>query len=120
MKFILKHICLRPDESLAARVQQKISKLARLAPIEPAEIIIKRSAAGQPPFSVRMHLAVPGPNLHAVGKGYTPEATIQQVLTRLSRQIRHGQQKSLTRRRRNAAEGWHWSKSIPTPSTPTA
>ena len=111
MKFILNHRWLRPDENLSAQVKQKVSKLTRLVRIESAEVTLERNAASSPPYSAKVHLAIPGPDLYAEEKDHTPEATIHKVLAKLARQIRYRKQKLVTRRRSGAEEGKLWNRS---------
>jgi ribosome-associated translation inhibitor RaiA len=111
MKFILNHRWLRPDEKLSVRVKQKISKLAGLVRIEAAEVTLEKNTASSPPYSAKVHLVIPGPDLYAEEKDHTPEATIHKVLGKLSRQIRHRKQKSLTKRRARAEEAKPWHRS---------
>lgn len=99
MKFILNHRWLRPDERLTALVKQKISRLSALVRIEAAEITLARNMDSLPPFSAKVRLAVPGPDLYSEGNDYTPEAAIHKVLVKLTRQIRHRKRKRLTKRR---------------------
>jgi ribosome-associated translation inhibitor RaiA len=111
MKFILNHRWLRPDENLSVQVKQKISKLAGLVRIEAAEVTLERNAASSPPYSAKVHLVIPGPDLYAEEKNHTPEATIHKVLARLARQIRPRKQKLLTKRRGGAKKVELWNRS---------
>ena len=104
MKFILNHRWLCPDENLSAQVKQKIVKLTGLVRIEAAEVTLEKNPASSPPFSAKVHLVIPGPDLYAEEKDHTPEATIHKVLAKLARQIRHRKQKLITKRRGGAEE----------------
>jgi ribosome-associated translation inhibitor RaiA len=111
MKFILNHRWLRPDEKISAQLKQKISKLTGLVRIEAAEVTLEKNAASSPPYSAKVHLVIPGPDLYAEEKDHTPEATIHKVLAKLARQIRHRKQKLLTKRRAGAEEVKPWNRS---------
>lgn len=111
MKFILNHRWLRPDKNLATLTKKKLSKLSRLVQIEAAEVTLEKNAASSPPFSARVHLVIPGPDLHAEEKDHTPEATIHKVLDKLSRQIRQRKEKMIARRRNGAEECKPWNRS---------
>lgn len=111
MKFILNHRWLRPDEKLSAQMKQQISKLGGLVRIEAAEVTLERSPACSPPFSAKVHLVIPGPDLYAEEKDHTPEATVHKVLAKLARQIRHRKQKLLAKRRGGAEEIKPWNRS---------
>lgn len=111
MKFELKHRWLPPDTNLSELVQQKFSKLAQLVRIEEAKVTVEKNPDNSPPFSAKVHLIIPGPDLHAEEKGHTPQASIQKVLAKLARQIRHRHQKLLTKRRSGAREVKPWNRS---------
>lgn len=111
MKFKLNHRWLLPDSHLSALVQRKFSKLAELVRIDAAEVTLEKHPENSPPFSAKVHLAVPGPDIHAEEKGHTPQATIQKVVAKLARQIRHRNQKLLTKRRSGAKEMKPWNRS---------
>ena len=120
MKFILNHRWLRPDENLSAQVEQKISKLTGLVRIEAAEVTLEKNAASSPPFSAKVHLVIPGPDLYAEEKDHTPEATIHKVLAKLSRQIRQRKEKLRSKRRGGGEECKPWNRSDQPLSTQTA
>ena len=111
MKFTLNHLWLRPDENLSVQVKQKISKLAELVRIETAEVTLQKNAANSPSFSAKVHLVIPGPDLHAEEKDHTPEAAFHKVLAKVARQIRHRKQKQLTKQHEGAEEVKPWNRS---------
>lgn len=111
MKFILNHRWLRPDKNLSAMTKQKISELNALIRIERAEVTLEKNAGSSPAFTAKVNLVIPGPDLYAEEQDHTPEATIHKVLAELARQIRHRQQKLLTKRRSGAEEGKFWNRS---------
>lgn len=104
MKILLIYRSLRPDKNVSALAKRGISKLSGSVDIEAAEVTIERSPASSPPYSARVHLVIPGPDLFAEDKDYTPEASVHKVLTKLSRQIRDRKEKQLAKRREDAEE----------------
>ena len=104
MKFILNHRWLRPDERLTAQVKQKLSRLARLVRIETAEIVLERKPHSVPPYTAKVRLAVPGPDIYSEERHYTLEASIRSALDKLSRQLRHRKQRAVSRRRSELQE----------------
>ncbi len=103
MKIILVHRLLRINESVTAHVNERLRKLAALARIETAEVRLERHPSKSPPFSVRLHLAVPGPDLHVEETEHTLQAALHKAFAKLSRQIRH-RKEAVQARRRLAAE----------------
>jgi ribosomal subunit interface protein len=113
MKFTLNHRFLRPDKTLTAQIRQKLSKLESLVKIEAAEVTLERNNESSPPFSAKVLLVIPGPDLHAEEKDHTPAATLNKVLDKLARQIRHRKQKSIAKRRTEEARPWNRLNSSP-------
>lgn len=99
MKTILVHRSLRPDARLATRVREKLNKLASLARIEVAEVTFEHSAASSPPFVVRIHPAVPGPDLHLEEKEHTLQAAVHKAFGRLARLVRKRKEFLKTKRK---------------------
>lgn len=104
MKFKLHHRFLRPDASLEEKARQKLSKLEAIADIEAAEVTLERHPGASPPFSARVHLVIPGPDLHAEGKDHTPAATLNKALEGVTRQLRQRKHKLQLRRRHDGDE----------------
>ena len=107
MKFILNHRWLRPDAKLSAQVKNEVAKLAGAVRIETAEITLEKNPASSPPFSAKVHLVIPGPDLFAEDKDHTLQATVRKVLAKLSRQIQRQQ------KRRGASEEYKPGKKSP-------
>ena len=80
--------------------------------IEAAEVTLEFQLVGSPPYVTRVHLVIPGPDLHAEGKDHTPEASIRKVLAALARQIRNRRHKTDSKRRSgNECRPWKGSPS---------
>jgi len=99
MKTILIHRSIKPDATLAAQVRERLGKLSGIARIEVAEVTFERSAAASPPFLVRMHLAVPGPDLHVEEKEHTLQAALHKAFGKLARLVRNRKEFLKTQRK---------------------
>ncbi len=99
MKIIFIHRWQRRDDRLTQRVERELEKLAETTRIEVAEVTFERTATQSPPYLVRMHLAVPGPDLHAEQTDHTPQAALRKVLDRLSRMLRQRKQAHVAKRK---------------------
>ena len=111
MKTILVHRSINPDAKLANQVREKLEKLSGLARIEVAEVTFERSAAASPPFLVRMHLAVPGPDLHVEEKEHTLQAALHKAFGKLARMVRNRKEFLKTRRKSELEAPRPWGKS---------
>ncbi|MBK8002246.1 MAG: HPF/RaiA family ribosome-associated protein [Verrucomicrobia bacterium] len=99
MKIIFIHRWLRPDDGLKARVQTRLAQLASVLRIEVAEVALERNQSSSPAYVARVHLAVPGPDIHLEERDHTIEATVGKLLDRLSRLARDRKRRLLARRR---------------------
>lgn len=111
MKLKLTHRFLQPDATLDTSIRQKLSKLGTLIRIEAAEVTLERNAEASPAFSAKVHLVIPGPDLVAEEKDHTPLATLNKVIAKLSRQIRHRKDKLASRRRGPTDDSKAWNRS---------
>lgn len=116
MKLKLTHRFLQPDATLDSSVRQKLSKLGTLVRIEAADVTLERNPEASPAFSAKVHLVIPGPDLVAEEKDHTPLATLNKVIAKLARQIRHRKQKLASRRRGPSEESRSWNRSKASPS----
>ncbi len=103
MKIIFIHRWLRPDDGLKARVQTRLAKLASVLRIEVAEVALERNQSSSPAYVARVHLAVPGADIHLEERDHTMESTVGKLLVRLSRLARE-RRRGMIERSRIAAE----------------
>ena len=105
MKFTLHHRWIKPDPQVEAEWRRGLARLASLVRIERAEVVLERSEHAAPPYRARVHLVIPGPDLHADGADFTLRATVRKVLERLTRQVRERQLKQAERHRGDRLRG---------------
>ena len=73
--------------SLRQLVERHLERLADLAAISTAEVVLVRSPAATPAWTARAHLQVPGPDLRAEASDHTVEAAWRKVLAALHGEI---------------------------------
>lgn len=78
---------LNTSASLRAWLEQQLERLRRLTPVTAAEIVLERQQDSAPAFHAQVHLAVPGPDIHAEARDHTLAAVWLKVTTALRRQI---------------------------------
>jgi ribosome-associated translation inhibitor RaiA len=101
----------RGNGSLAAKAERGLSKLAALARIEKAQVVLERRRASSPPFVARLHLAVPGPDLHASAQGFTPESALEKALQAVAQAMRGRKSKIELRQKQNPPGLRPWGRS---------
>ncbi len=84
------------NASLRHLVEHQLVRLADLAAISTAEVVLVRTPAATPAWTARAHLQVPGPDLRAEARDHTVEAAWRKVLAALHSEI----DRRLERRRR--------------------
>jgi len=87
---------LNADASLRLWLEQQLQRLHSLIPISVAEVLLERQPGHAPAFHAHVHLAVPGPDIHATSCDHTVEAVWLKVTKNLRQQIerRKGRQQS--------------------------
>jgi len=98
-------------------MQPRLVQLQRRAAINSAVVVVDRSHNGGPAFAVRVHLAVPGPDLHDEARDHTLEAAWRKVCQRLEKQIERRKTKPAARVKSNRQQSisrTRWSR----PSVP--
>ncbi len=73
--------------SLKELLSQQLHRLETLADIESAKVILEKQLDHAPAFHAHVHLAVPGPDIHAAARDHTMEAAWLKVTTNLRQQI---------------------------------
>jgi putative sigma-54 modulation protein len=68
-------------------LEQSLEQLQSLISVSFAVAVLDHTRNGGPPFTVRVHLAVPGPDIHAEARDHTLEAAWRKVCKSLERQI---------------------------------
>ena len=78
---------LNANAALRAWLQQQLERLHQLIPVSFAEVVLERVPDSAPAFRAHVHLAVPGPDIHAAARDHTLEAAWLKVTKKLRQQI---------------------------------
>ena len=78
---------LNANASLRRWLEQQLERLQSLIPVTTAEVVLEHQREAAPGFSAHVHLAVPGPDIHAAASDHTLEAVRLKVTRNLTKQI---------------------------------
>ena len=78
---------LNANASLRGWLEQQLERLQSLIPVTTAEVVLERQQDNAPAFRAHVHLAVPGPDIHADARDHTLEAVWLKVTKKLRQQI---------------------------------
>jgi ribosomal subunit interface protein len=78
---------LNGSASLRVWLEQQLERLHNLLPVTTANVVLERQFDNAPAFRAQVHLAVPGPNIHAAACDHTLEAVWLKVTKNLRQQI---------------------------------
>ena len=78
---------LNANASLRAWLEKQLERLHSLIPVSNAEVVLERERDSAPAFRAHVHLAVPGPDIHAAARDHTLEAVWLKVTKNLRQQI---------------------------------
>ncbi len=103
---------LNANAGLRSWLEKQLEGLHSLISVSTAAVVLERQQENAPSFRVHVHLAVPGPDIHAAARDHTLEAAWLKVTQNLRKQIgrrkiRH-QQKLKSNRQLPATES-RWS-----------
>jgi ribosome-associated translation inhibitor RaiA len=70
-----------------AWLEKQLTRLHNLVPVTTADVVLERQRENAPAFRAHVHLAVPGPDIHAEARDHTLEAVWLKVTTALRKQI---------------------------------
>ncbi len=76
---------------------QSLKELRSRISVSLAVAVLDRIRNGGPPFTVRVHLAVPGPDIHAEARDHTLQAAWRKVCKNLKSQIEQRKARQETR-----------------------
>ena len=76
---------------------QSLEELQKLISISFAVAVLDYTRNGGPPFTARVHLAVPGPDIHAEARDHTLQAAWRKVRQNLEKQIDRRKSRQETR-----------------------
>ncbi len=78
---------LKASAELRRWLEQPLQRLRELIPVSTAAVVLERERETAPAFHALVHLAVPGPDIHAEAREHTLEAVWLKVLAALRRQV---------------------------------
>lgn len=114
MIIIFIHRGLRPDKEWQEIVCERIERLAKLLPIEVAEVTLERSGPVGSLFTARIHLATAGHDYSAESRDHTKVGAIDQVLAKLTSHFHQSSRglapgRSILRAAKATASSWNQS-----------
>jgi ribosomal subunit interface protein len=68
-------------------LELQLERLRSLIPVSTADVLLERQRDGAPAFRAQVHLAVPGPDIHAEARDHTLQAAWLKVAKKLRQQI---------------------------------
>ena len=78
---------LNANASLRGWLEQQLERLHRLIPVSTADVVLEHQREATPGFRAQVHLAVPGPDIHAAARDHTFQAAWLKVIKNLTKQI---------------------------------
>lgn len=78
---------LNATAGLRAWLENQLERLHELIPVSTAEVVLERERDSAPAFRAQVHLAVPGPDIHAAARDHTLEAAWLKVAKNLRHQM---------------------------------
>ncbi|MBI4325578.1 MAG: HPF/RaiA family ribosome-associated protein [Chloroflexi bacterium] len=72
---------------MRAWLEQQLERLQSLIPVTTAEVVLEQQRDSAPAFRAHVHLAVPGPDIHAAARDHTLEAAWLKVAKDVRQQI---------------------------------
>lgn len=78
---------LNASAGLRVWLEKQLERLHNLIPVSTAEVVLERERDSAPAFRAHVHLAVPGPDIHAAARDHTLEAAWLKVTKNLRKQI---------------------------------
>jgi ribosome-associated translation inhibitor RaiA len=92
---------LNANAGLRARLEKQLERLQSLIPVSSAEVVLERELDSAPAFRAHVHLALPGPDIHATARDHTLEAVWLKVVKNLRQQMERRKTKQVTRAKTN-------------------
>ena len=102
MKLTIRSRNVTTPRSVDALIESRLLALAGRIRIDDATVTVERLTDASPPFRVQLHIAVPGPDLHAEHNDATARQAFTRALGDLERKLRERELKRLERSRARA------------------
>jgi putative sigma-54 modulation protein len=87
MKMQLQIRGVKASAELQRWLEEPLERLRGLIPVSAAAVVVEREREAAPAFHAFVHLAVPGPDIHAEAREHTLEAVWLKVVAALRRQV---------------------------------
>ena len=103
---------LNANVGLRCSLEQQLERLQSLIPVTTAEVVLEQQRDSAPAFRAHVHLAVPGPDIHAAARDHTLEAVWLKVTKNLRQQIERRKARQQLRHkghRQQPLTGSRWS-----------
>jgi ribosomal subunit interface protein len=113
MKIQFRVCGLNANASLHGWLEKQLERLHSLIPVSDAHVALERQREATPGFCAHVHLAVPGPDIHATARDHTVQAAWLKVFRNLKRQIERRKTKQAVRAKTNRqvpAPASRWSR----------
>jgi ribosome-associated translation inhibitor RaiA len=78
---------LNANAGLRAWLEKQLERLQNRIPVSTAEVVLERERDSAPAFRAQVHLAVPGPDIHAAARDHTLQAVWLKVTRDLCQQM---------------------------------
>jgi ribosome-associated translation inhibitor RaiA len=104
---------LNATAKLRRWLEQRLEQLHGLIPVSSAAMLLERQRDAAPAFHAFVHLAVPGPDIHAEAREHTLEAVWLKVAAALRKQIeqRETRRKAREKSKLQISTG-RWGRSV--------
>jgi ribosomal subunit interface protein len=103
---------LNVNADLRGWLERQLERLHQLIPVSTADVVLERGRDSAPAFRAQVHLAVPGPDIHADACDHTLEAAWLKVAKKLRQQIERRKMQQHFRHkghRQHSLTGSRWS-----------
>ena len=87
IQFRIRGLNANANANLRGWLEKQLGRLHKLIPVSNAEVVLERERDSAPAFRAQVHLAVPGPDIHADAREHTLEAVWLKVAKNLRQQI---------------------------------
>lgn len=80
MKLTIQHRNVRSTDKLNRSIEEKVLALHPRVQIDEASVLLEQDEELSPPYTVKLHLVTPGPDIFADGQDYTIQAAIKKMM----------------------------------------
>jgi ribosome-associated translation inhibitor RaiA len=88
MKLTIRNLNLAHKDTLDAFITNRLVALCERVRIDDAQVLLERRSELRPPFRISLHVAVPGPDLHAEHVANTPLQAFTAAFEMIEKRLR--------------------------------